>query len=162
MFYRTYGVLWCRECFFLVEIARVSERFYPLYSVFCRSVCLCRECCYVFNLGGCFAGRKYLYMWWTVFIVRLYNTAENTNIAKETKMNLVLLVIPAKTWSSTDRFYQQLPGLECCRNFKSNLKFFNLAVFLSLVLTILCPYLPLSLWRLFNNDQTYKVFSYLD
>lgn len=79
-----------------MEIARVSERFYPMYSVFCRSVCLCRDCCYVFNLGGCFAGGQYLYMRWTVFIMRLYNTAENTNIAKETKMNLVLLSYTGK------------------------------------------------------------------
>ena len=67
------------QCFmmyrvFLVKIARVSERLYPMDIVVCCSVCLCGDCCYVFNLYDCFAGRGYLYMWWTVFIVRLYNT----------------------------------------------------------------------------------------
>lgn len=37
------SVLWCRECF-LVEIGRVSERFYPPDIVFYCGVCLCGDC----------------------------------------------------------------------------------------------------------------------
>ena len=148
MFYRTCSGLWCRECSF-EEIVRVSERFHPL------GIVIVAESASVGTavLPG-----------WLFLLVESFYVVDDVHCAfiqysvghKNCQRNedrLYFTTLYQQNASAWIHFIKQLPGLECYRNFKPHLKFFNLAAFLSLVFTLLYPYLPLSLWRLFNNNE---------
>lgn len=138
VFHPVNSVLSPVQCFmmqrvFFLEIARERERFYPLDIVLC-----------------CFNWQR-VFIWWTVFIVHLSEYRVKHKNCKRNKDELYFTMLYQQNAWAWISFIKRLPGLEWYRNFKPHLKLFHLAVFLSLVFTILYPYLPLFLWKLFNN-----------
>lgn len=127
------SVLWCRECF-LMEIARVSERFYSLDIVFYCSFCLCGD--YFFTWVIVFLLLESIYAVDGVHFAVMQCSVKHKH-CKETKMEFILLRYSSKIHGPGAIFSRSFPVWNVTGIQKLHLKFFNLEVFLILVFTIL-------------------------